>query len=147
MASEILSLRLVGIAGLSRGKEFLIEEGGEAVIGRSRSCQFRIDSRPADDEPTAHKPLKGSAGNQTHLLTVSGRHVKLSFRSATQVEITDLSKHGTFINGRRIEGSDRLLGLEKAPVEMRLGTNETFRLEFARTPARAKPRISVKRRV
>lgn len=147
MASESISIRLTGIAGLSRGKEFNIEEGSSALIGRSRGCTFRLDARqetPAAATP--EKPLKGSAGMKEHLLTVSGKHLRIDFTSAKTIYIEDLSKHGTFLNGKRIEGRDQILGLHKGPMELKLGTNETFRLEFIRTAAKASPKISVKRR-
>lgn len=147
MASEILSIRLTGIAGFSKGKEFSIEEGGTAVVGRSRECNFRLDAKVAPDEqPSEKKPFKGGGGRKEHLLTVSGKHVKIEFPDSKTIFIQDLSKHGTFLNGKKLQGRDQILGLNKGPIEMRLGTNETFRMEFVRTPVKAKPKISVKRR-
>jgi pSer/pThr/pTyr-binding forkhead associated (FHA) protein len=147
MASELLSIRLTGIAGCSRGKEFSIAEGEQATVGRSRSCTFRLDAMPGPiSEEDARKPFHGTAGMKEHLLTVSGQHVRIQFNGAKAIIIEDLSKHGTFLNGKRIEGRDQILGLHKGPMELKLGTNETFRVEFIRTPVKAPPKISVKRR-
>ena len=147
MASELLSIRLTGIAGCSRGKEFSIAEGEQATIGRSRSCTFRLDAKlgPVSEEEEK-KPFHGTAGMKQHLLTVSGEHARIQFAGPKTIYIEDLSKHGTYLNGKRIEGRDQILGLHKGPMELKLGTNETFRLEFVRTAVKAPPKISVKRR-
>jgi pSer/pThr/pTyr-binding forkhead associated (FHA) protein len=145
MAAEILTIKLTGIAGACKGGEFVIEEGGEAVIGRSRDCTFRIGEGD-EPEPPPDKPFKGTGGKNDHLHTVSRHHVKISFQNAKAIFIEDTSKHGTFINGNKVEGRDQLIGLRKAPMELRLGTNETFRMELVRTPAGIKPKITVKRR-
>ena len=145
MGGEILTIKLTGIAGFSKGKEFTIEEGGEAVIGRSRDCSFRIGELD-EPEPDPNKPFKGTGGKDDHLHTVSRHHVKLTFQNAKSIYIQDQSKHGTFLNGNRIDGRDQIIGLRKGPMELRLGTNETFRMELLREPARLKPKITVKRR-
>lgn len=138
MADEVLTLRLTGIAGFCKGIDFVIEEGGEATIGRSRNASLRITGKEdASDRPTG--------GRETHLLTVSGVHVCITFKNSHGIYIEDLSKHGTFLDGKRISGRDQIIGLGKGPLELRLGTNETFRLELARAPARAQPKITVKR--
>lgn len=145
MSAEILTIKLTGIAGSCKGTEFVIEEGGEAVIGRSRDCSLRIGETD-EPEPNPEKPLKGSGGKNDHVHTVSRHHVKITFQNAKAIFIEDTSKHGTFINGNRVEGRDQLIGLRKAPMELRLGTNETFRMELVRTPAGIRPKITVKRR-
>jgi pSer/pThr/pTyr-binding forkhead associated (FHA) protein len=144
MAQDVLALKLTGIAGFCKDRELLIEQGGEAVLGRSRDCALRLTAR-VPDEPAPARPYKGDAGKQEHLLTVSGRHARIRFAAADDIEIEDLSKHGTFVNGRRVEGKDSIQELHKGPMELRLGTNETFRMELTHTPTRAKPRIVVKR--
>lgn len=141
MANETITIKLTGIAGACKGKEYLIEEGGEAVIGRSRDCTIRVGDSDAPD-----KPGKGTGGAEDHLHTVSRHHVKISFQGAKAIYIEDLSKHGTFLNGHKVEGRDQIIGMRKAPIELRLGTNETFRMEMLREPAKLKPKITVKRR-
>jgi pSer/pThr/pTyr-binding forkhead associated (FHA) protein len=145
MGGEILTIKLTGIAGFCKGHEFVIEEGGQAVIGRSRDCNLRI-GEVDEPEPDPDKPNKGTAGKDGHLHTVSRHHVKISFNNAKSIFIEDKSKHGTFLNGNRIDGRDQIIGLRKGPMELRLGTNETFRMELLREPAGLKPKITVKRR-
>lgn len=145
MAGEILTIKLTGIAGFAKGKEFTIEQGGQAVIGRSRDCTFRIGETD-EPAPDPDKPFKGTGGKDGHLHTVSRHHVKIDFQGPKAIYIEDLSTHGTFLNGNRIDGRDQLIGLRKAPMELRLGTNETFRMELLKEPAGIKPKITVKRR-
>ncbi|MBX3460643.1 MAG: FHA domain-containing protein [Planctomycetes bacterium] len=144
--SEVLTIKLTGIAGFCKGSEFVIEEGGEVVIGRSRNAGLRIAGPDHLSEPPSDKPFKGHGDKEKHLLTVSGRHVKLTFQNAKAIFIEDLSKHGTFLDGKPVEGRDQIIGLKKGPIELRLGTNETFRMELLKAPAKPKPKITVKRR-
>lgn len=144
--SEVMTIKLTGIAGFCKGSEFVIEEGGEAVIGRSREATFRVSGPDHLSDPPSDKPFKGHGDKEKHLLTVSGKHVKLTFQNAKGIYIEDLSKHGTFLDGKRVEGRDQIIGLKKGPIELRLGTNETFRMELLKAPAKPKPKITVKRR-
>lgn len=137
MSSDVACIHLTGIAGVCKGREFTLEVGGEVVIGRSRSAGLRITEPDKSDK---------DSGVHQHLLTVSGAHVKLSFPSEREIFIEDMSKHGTFLDGKKLEGRDQIIGLKKGPIELRLGTNETFRMELVRAPARPKPKITVKRR-
>jgi len=146
MSNEVLTIKLTGISGFCDGKEHVIEQGGEALIGRSRACTFRIGGKSAQVTPPPDKPFKGSGDKDKHLLTVSGKHVLLTFQGPKQIYIEDLSTHGTYLDGVKLEGRDQLMGLSKGPMEMRLGTNETLRIELVRQPARSKPKITVKRR-
>ncbi|MCC7509167.1 MAG: FHA domain-containing protein [Planctomycetes bacterium] len=144
--ADVLTIKFTGIAGFCKGTEFVVEEGGEATIGRSREASLRIIGPDHLSEPPAEKPFKGHGDKEKHLLTVSGKHVKISFADAKHIFIEDLSKHGTFLDGKALDGRDQLIGLKKGPIELRLGTNETFRMELLKSPSKAKPKITVKRR-
>jgi hypothetical protein len=145
-ATGLLTIKVTGIAGYCKGSEHVIEKGGELVIGRSRSATMRIaPGDEASDTPT-DKPYHGTGEKEKHFLTVSGQHVKLTFKDASHIYIHDLSKHGTWLEGQKIDGRDQISGLSKGAMELRLGTNETLRLEMIRTPAKPRPKITVKRR-
>lgn len=144
--ADVLTIKLTGIGGYSKGREFIVEEGGQAVMGRSRSCDFNLSEHDDETEPPEEKPFKGTGGKDEHLHTVSRQHVTIEFRGPKAIFITDTSKHGTFLNGNRVDGRDQIIGLRKAPVELRLGTNETFRMELMREEVRPGPKITVKRR-
>jgi hypothetical protein len=144
MASEIITVKLTGIAGFCKGSELVLEAGGEVMIGRSRDAGFRISGEGTGEEAHPDKPFKGSGDKEKHVLTVSGHHAKLTFKDAKHIYIEDFSKHGTFLDGKAIQGRDQIIGLGKGPLELRLGTNETLRMELIRTP-REQPKITVKR--
>jgi pSer/pThr/pTyr-binding forkhead associated (FHA) protein len=146
MSNEVLMIKLTGIGGYCDGQEHVLEQGNEAVIGRSRDCEFRIKGKDEPTDPPADKPFKGSGDKAKHLLTVSGKHVRITYKDPKNIFVEDLSTHGTFLDGVKLEGRDQLIGLKKNSVEMRLGTNETLRIEFVRQPAKPKPKITVKRR-
>ncbi len=140
--AETLIIRVTGIAGYCKGSEQTLEPGGELIIGRSRSAGLRIATT---QQTTSDKPFHGTGDKDKHFLTVSGQHVKLTFQDASHIYIQDLSKHGTWLEGIKIDGRDQISGLSKGPMELRLGTNETLRLELIRTPAKTSPKITVKR--
>src|SRR5947209_5181285 len=74
---------LVAASGPLAGSRFVVQ--GEAVVGRSPSCEIALaDSR------------------------ASRRHARLELQSG-KLNITDLgSRNGTFVNGERIEGARSL---------------------------------------
>ncbi|VAV95134.1 hypothetical protein MNBD_ALPHA04-641, partial [hydrothermal vent metagenome] len=141
---ETISIQLTGISGFSNGHKFTIGMGQTIVIGRSRDCDIKIGEEDLP-EPDPNKPLKGHGGKSEHLHTVSRHHVTIEFKDAKHIFIEDKSKHGTFLNSNAIDGRDQIIGLRKGPMELRLGTNETFRVEMIRTQNDV-PRITVKRR-
>jgi len=135
-----LSVHLKGIAGAVKGRDFTIAQGIETVIGRSHECDIVVKPNGNTDKP------KGREATLEHLKTVSRKHVTLRVDRPDRVFIKDISHHGTFVDGIRIEGEDTILSLETAPVELRLGTNETFRMELVRITDESSPRISVRSR-
>ena len=63
--------------------------------------------------------------------TISKRHVLIRFSKVTDVQITDRSRHGTFLDGERIETV--VLGdLDRRAHVLRLGAAETLRLASAK---------------
>ena len=146
MAETRLSIRLTGLTGFVKGKDFLIEPGETALIGRSSKCDIVIKEDEAERETESDNPNKGTAGRENHLKTVSRKHLRIEFDGPRKVFLEDLSQHGTFIDGKPLDGRDRLVALAKGPIELRLGTNEAFRMEFVKTRAKPKPKITVKRR-
>ncbi|MHC4840170.1 MAG: FHA domain-containing protein [Planctomycetota bacterium] len=142
--SENLSIQLTGISGFSNGHRWAISQGQTITIGRSRDCEIRVGEEELP-EPDPKKPLKGHGGKTEHLHTVSRHHVTIEFKDAKRIYIEDKSMHGTFLNATAIEGRDQIIGLRKGPMELRLGTNETFKMELIRAHDDV-PRITVKRR-
>jgi pSer/pThr/pTyr-binding forkhead associated (FHA) protein len=139
MAEEALHLKLSGIAGFIKGESFTLKPGSITVIGRSRSCDISLrEIKHGHDDPEGAK--------EDHYKTVSRQHVRVSFKGEGEVVIDDLSHNGTFLDGSRISGSVTVSDLAKKSHELRLGTNETFKLDLAK-PEKTKPspKIVVKR--
>jgi pSer/pThr/pTyr-binding forkhead associated (FHA) protein len=110
------------------GEQVLVPLGGSVVVGRSRSCDLSTrKSRAFRQASEAEQRVILAARD---FLRVSRRHVRITWRSKTQVEIRDLSRNGTWVNGVRI---DRLMLPPPAedPVEIRLANTETLRLRRA----------------
>ena len=113
------ALRITGTAGLVSGCVFTLDPGGEAELGRSRACSLSLHS------------LDRSAGlGARSFRTVSRRHVRIRFLPGGELEITDRSRHGTFLDGDRIETAV-LTDLAEKPHTLRLGAVDTFRLDLA----------------
>ena len=73
-----------------------------------------------------------------HFRTVSRKHVTLEFKSPEEIVIRDTSANGTFIDGRRIAKTCMLKNLPEQNHELKLGTSEAFRVEWARLIQRKK---------
>jgi pSer/pThr/pTyr-binding forkhead associated (FHA) protein len=142
MAEEKQHLKLTGIAGYIKGEGFSLKPGSITVIGRSRSCDISLRELKQTQGDTG--AIEGS--KEDHYKTVSRQHVRISFKGEDEVVIEDLSHNGSYLDGVRINASARLSDLRKHSHELRLGTNETFKLELAKPEApRKSPKVSVKR--
>lgn len=125
------NVKLVGIAGLVKGEQFSIEAGKSVVIGRSRECDICLRDIPAAKEIDQ----RGGDADQ-HFRTVSRKHMRLTCHAPDNVELEDLSANGLFLDGKRIEGRATVSDLQSQPHELKLGTTETFQLDWWRVPAR-----------
>jgi pSer/pThr/pTyr-binding forkhead associated (FHA) protein len=125
---------LLGTAGMAEGETYVLAEGVEIVIGRSRSCPVSMRR--------AANYLRSSASVRDHdhdFNTVSRRHVRL-FVAAGKVDIEDLSSNGTYIGGEPLIGRITV-DLSNGPCSLRLGTRERFDLQLV---AKDDPRIAGK---
>lgn len=117
--SERLSLK--GVDGLLQGEQIDIHVGQSVVVGRSRRCDLSL-------RRSKHFRLSNEAEQRQILamksfLKVSRRHVRISFLAKGKVEIWDLSRNGTFVNGKRVdrlllgEFGDRIVNIRLAESE------------------------------
>jgi pSer/pThr/pTyr-binding forkhead associated (FHA) protein len=142
MADDKLHLKLSGIAGFIKGESFLLKPGSITVIGRSRSCDISLRELKQTHGDTGD--IEGS--KEDHYKTVSRQHVRISFKGEGEIVIEDLSHNGSFLDGNRISTSATISDLTKKSHELKLGTNEAFKLELAKDEApRKSPKVSVKR--
>ena len=139
MADDALHLKLTGIAGFIKGESFTLKPGSITVIGRSRSCDISL-------REVKHGQEDAEGAKEDQYKTVSRQHARISFKSEGEIVIEDLSHNGSFLDGSRVSGSITIADLAKKSHELRLGTNETFKLELAKPEkTKASPKIVVKR--
>ena len=112
---------LIGTAGLAAGECFVLHDGADIVIGRSRSCDISLRRMAAYlKAPSDHRDADHDFN------TVSRRHLRLQVHAST-VRLQDLSTNGTFCNEQPLEQS-RECDLSGGTFTLRLGTRETFQL-------------------
>ncbi|MCU0725009.1 MAG: FHA domain-containing protein [Planctomycetes bacterium] len=99
--------------------------GQSIVVGRSRSCD--VSTRKSKRFRKASEEEQRAILAARSFLRVSRQHVKITWISRETVEIEDLSRNGTFVDGGRV---DRLNLPLPGPdgVEIRLAEVEKFRL-------------------
>lgn len=115
---------LVGTKGWVTGELYVLKDGESVVLGRSRSCDISLRRIVAYLE---RSPGERDADHDFN--TVSRRHMRVTVTGNT-VKLEDLSTNGSYCNDDAITGP-RELNLGNGPVEIRLGTRETFRVEIA----------------
>jgi len=118
-------LQLTGVEGMLRNDTLVIRLGETVVIGRSRQCDF--STRRSKRFLTAPEEEQRRILAERSFNKVSRRHARISFLAKGQVEIRDMSRNGTFIDGNRIERM-LLKDLDGMGVEIRLGDTERMRL-------------------
>jgi len=120
-------LLLTGMAGYCEGETFSVPEGGSAVVGRSRSCDFSL--RKLRSWLEADEEERESA---EEFKTVSRRHMKLEVireGDDVKVRITDLSRNGTFVDEERISSVVEITDWSEVHY-CRLGELEQFKMEL-----------------
>ena len=114
-------LVLKGIKGIALGEMFHINYGEMASIGRGQECT--ISYRKFKKYPKRDDKNKD-------LLSVSRKHLRITFYNSYSIELKDLSANGTYINGKPIIKRIFITDIDttKTPYEIKLGPNETFLL-------------------
>jgi pSer/pThr/pTyr-binding forkhead associated (FHA) protein len=112
---------LIGTAGLAASEVFVLHDGADIVIGRSRSCDISLRRMAAYLKSPAEQRDADHDFN-----TVSRRHLRLQVHGNV-VRLQDLSTNGTFCNEQPLEQS-RECDLGTGTFTLRLGTRETFQM-------------------
>lgn len=118
-------LVLEGTDGMLEGQGIRIAPGDAIVVGRSRSCD--VSTRRSRRFLSSSEEEQRRILDDEDFLKVSRRHMEVRYIRRGRVEIRDLSRNGTFVNGRRI-GTTFVDPTESGGVELRMATTETFRL-------------------
>ena len=112
-------LEIRGTGGLLDGTQHVLDAGETLVIGRSRSCDLSLRKTKAFGRRADVNKILGSR----QFNRVSRIHCEIELRKDGQVQIRDLSKNGTFVDGVRV-GRSHLMRLAdgRATVELVDGT-------------------------
>ncbi|MEE8105101.1 MAG: FHA domain-containing protein [Planctomycetota bacterium] len=123
--ADVPEIILVGIKGFLEGEHLILKLGESCVVGRSRKADISLKKarkfRERSDWPKLAKTER--------FLSVSRRHLRIHFLHPDLVEIEDLSKNGTLVDGRRVDRIG-LTDVRTTPHEIRVGSMEKLRLEW-----------------
>ena len=120
-AEPELVAALIGTAGMADGEAYVLADGIEVVIGRSRSCPVSL--RRSANYLRASPAVRD---NDHDFNTVSRRHLRI-FVAAGKADLEDLSSNGTFVADEPLAGRTTV-DLTQGPCSLRLGTRERFDL-------------------
>jgi pSer/pThr/pTyr-binding forkhead associated (FHA) protein len=112
---------LIGTLGLVTGECFILSDGADLIVGRSRSCDISLRRSDGYVKATAE-----SRDSDHEFNTVSRRHTRLQVHDAV-IRVQDLSTNGTFCNDEPVQQSKEI-DLNSGDVVLRLGTRESFQM-------------------
>lgn len=116
-------LILNGLYGSAKGQKYFIREGQTVTIGRSRSCDIRLEGTiSVEEEVNIDHATK-------HFQTISRKHLKITFHNETRVEVEDLSANGTLLDGDWIE-KVIITDITTETHTLLLGSREKFTLSW-----------------
>jgi hypothetical protein len=119
-------LIVTGVEGMLRGEVLLLREGQEATWGRGSGSTFPL-TRSAGYRALSADPVKLRGACQG----VSRQHFRLRVTGRGQAEIEDLSRAGTFLDGRRLSAPETLRDLRDRAHEIRFGKGERLELRWS----------------
>jgi pSer/pThr/pTyr-binding forkhead associated (FHA) protein len=87
---------LIGTAGFVVGECYVLDEGADIVVGRSRTCDISLR------KAAAYLSAPPQVRDEDHdFNTVSRRHLRLQVQAGT-LKVHDLSTNGSFVNDEPI---------------------------------------------
>ncbi len=94
-------LWLEGLDGISAGERVKICLGEAVTVGRSRHATFSLKKthRFLLAAPSERAAVRGSVAWRA----VSRRHCRIDYVAPDVVEVTDLSRNGTLVDGHRVD--------------------------------------------
>jgi hypothetical protein len=114
------ALILHGVRGYLAGQTYRIRHGENLTVGRSRSCHVSLQR----SDRFAGAEAAGDSFRKT-----SRRHLRIAFPHPDLVEIEDLSRNGTIVDGARVDKVIVFLSdLRGRAIEIEFGENEKLRL-------------------
>jgi len=123
-------LALRGVEGLLRGEVLLLVAGQNATIGRGSGSTLAL-TRSAGYRAFSSDPVRLRQACQG----VSRIHFRVTVPAEGEAVVEDLSRAGTFVDGRRLSEPVRLLDLKDRSHELRFGRGEILELRWIPAPA------------
>ena len=114
-----------GLEGLLRDEVLLLAPGQEAVLGRGSGSTFPL-TRSARYRAMSADPSRLRSACQG----VSRRHFRMIVSPSGDVVVEDLSRAGTYVDGRKLTGPLRIRDLRDRPHEIRFGRTERLELRW-----------------
>lgn len=112
---------LLGTSGFVVGECWVLRDGTDLVVGRSRSCDISLR------RAAAYLKAAPTTRDEDHdFNTVSRRHIRIEVHEPV-LKIHDLSTNGTFVNDEPVQQSKEV-DLNAGSYSLRLGTREAFRV-------------------
>jgi len=120
-------LLVAGHGGVLAGERRALLPGSTLVVGRSRSCQLSLRRCRAFLRSPRQRALLASPGFQR----VSRVHCEIAYLHDGRVEIRDLSRNGTLVDGRRLTRPLVIVpGDESIEVVLADPVHGSLRIEF-----------------
>ena len=94
-------LRLSGRSGAIEGETLKVSLGETIVVGRSRTCDLSLKTTPRylADVDGERERIRASLAFRA----VSRQHFRLTYLGPDRVEIQNLSRNGTLVDGHRVD--------------------------------------------
>jgi pSer/pThr/pTyr-binding forkhead associated (FHA) protein len=94
-------LLLRGVEGIGAGETAKISLGESLDVGRSRHCGWSLKktAKYLKDVDGEREAIRKSVAFRS----VSRRHCRISYLAADLVEVVNLSRNGTFVDGHRVD--------------------------------------------
>jgi pSer/pThr/pTyr-binding forkhead associated (FHA) protein len=128
---------LEGRDGVTAGERVRLHPGETVLVGRSRHCEFSLKKTPAflRDRDGERERIRARLSYRA----TSRRHVRVTFLGPGVVEVENLSRNGTILDGQRVDRRrvERAAGLRHEIQLGRLG--DVVTLEFDDLPSGAAP--------
>jgi hypothetical protein len=121
---KVEALILEGTAGLVQGERIVIGYGRRVSLGRSHTCDLCL-TRAARYRALPREERE----KDRHFRTISRLHLKLHVVNSAYVELENVGRHGSFLDGEKFD-SRVVTDIREKTHSLRLGSRETFLIKW-----------------
>ena len=117
-------LLLTGISGLVEGATFPLTYQQSAVLGRSSTCDISFRKLPR------YLALPSELRHEDKtFLSISRRHVRITLSNSACIELENLGRHGSFLDGAAFTKTT-ITDIRERTHDLRVGKRELLRLSW-----------------